>query len=214
VSSPPRELVYAARDRMDDVVDRQRAVRDVRFKYIRSDHPELPGAHPLAFRDQLDSMRELRRLHEAGALGAEAERWFQPPGRERLFDVDADPFELRNLAADPAHAAALARLRAALDAWLAEIGDAREVPEGELVARFQPRGEPEATPAPIVGVEGRRVAIRSEVTGASLGYRIDGDRWRLYTAAFDARAGARVCAKAVRYGWDESEVVCALVPSD
>jgi hypothetical protein len=212
--SPPRELVYSARDRIDEVADRQRAVRDLRWKYIRSDRPELPGGHRLAFRDDLDSVRELRRLHEAGALRPEQARWFEPPGRERLFDTASDPWELRNLAADPAHAAELARMRAALDAWLVRIGDTREVPEDELVARFQPRGEPEVTPAPTLAVEGRRVSIRSDTEGASLGYRIGAGRWRLYTGAFDAPPGSRVRARAVRYGWGESDVVRAAIPSD
>ena len=205
--SPPRDYVYAARDRMDEVIDRQRAVRDLRFKYIRSSHPELPGAHPLAFRDNLDVMRELRRLHESDALDREQEIWFEPPGRERLYDTARDPWELANLASDPAYAEALARMRSALDAWLDRVGDTREIAEEEMVARFQPRGDPEVTPPPSIVVEGRRVSIRSDTAGASLGYRIDGDRWRLYTGPFDVPLGSSVSAKAVRYGWDESEAV-------
>jgi len=210
--SPPSEYVYAARDRMDEVPDRQRVARDLRFAYIRSDAPGLPGAHPLAFRDNLDIMRELRRLHEAGALEREQEIWFQPVGRERLFDTRSDPWELRNLASDPAHAAVLARMRAALDAWLRRIDDTHAISEDELVARLQPRGEPEVTPAPAILVAGRRITVRSDTPGASLGYRIDAGRWRLYTEPFDAPPGSSVRAKAVRYGWDESEVVRVDVP--
>lgn len=40
----------------------------------------------------------------------------RPP--EELYDLSTDPDELKNLAADPAHAADLARLRAALDEWM------------------------------------------------------------------------------------------------
>lgn len=210
--SPPRQYVYAARDRMDEVIDRQCAARDLRFKYIRSDHPELPGAHPLAFRDNLAIMRELRHLHEGGALDRAEETWFEPPGRERLYDTTSDPWELRNLAADPAYGAVLARMRSALDSWLERVGDTREIPEAEMVARFQPRGAPEVTPPPRIVVEGRRVSLRSDALGTSLGYRIGADRWRLYTGPFDAPPGTSVRAKAVRYGWDESEEVRANVP--
>jgi N-sulfoglucosamine sulfohydrolase len=38
----PREYVYAARDRYDEMYDTVRAVRDKRFKYIRHYHPEQP----------------------------------------------------------------------------------------------------------------------------------------------------------------------------
>jgi hypothetical protein len=119
------------------------------------------------------------------------------------------PWELHDLASDPAYDAVLARLRSALDAWLERVGDTREIPEAEMVARFEPNGEPEVTPAPRIVVEGRRISIRSATPGASLGYRIDADRWRLYTGSFDGRPGSTVGAKAVRYGWEESEEVRA-----
>jgi arylsulfatase A-like enzyme len=213
--SPERnELVYASRDRMDDVSDRQRAVRDARFAYIRSWHPELPGGHPLTFRDQLDSMRELRALHEAGRLPEAARIWFEPPGRERLFDTQADPFELRNLASDPAYAGELSRLRAALDAWLAAVGDWSEEPEDAMVARFEPSGRQEVTPPPVAELGGLRVTLRPPVDGASLGYRVDGGHWKLYTRPFEAAPGAHVEAKAVRYGWRESDVVSLVAPAE
>ena len=215
LGAPHRDYVYAARDRIDEVHDRQRAVRDARFKYIRSWFPDLPGGHPLAFRDNLETMRELRRLHASGALDAAQRLWFEPPGAERLFDTRADPHELHDLARDPEHAAVLARMRRALDAWLARVGDWSEVHEDEMVARFEPRGRREVTPAPVVEVRDGRVSIRSETRGASLGYRIDGGRWRLYTGPFGAPAGARVTAKAVRYGWQESDAVTVTgVPSE
>jgi choline-sulfatase len=35
-----------------------------------------------------------------------------------LFDLETDPFEITNLAGEPAHAEPLADLRARLDAWI------------------------------------------------------------------------------------------------
>jgi arylsulfatase A-like enzyme len=43
VNDTPRQYIYASRDRIDEVVDRQRAVRDERYKYIRSWHPQQPS---------------------------------------------------------------------------------------------------------------------------------------------------------------------------
>lgn len=44
----------------------------------------------------------------------------------QLFDLQADPFELHNLAGDPAHGGMLARLRHALARWRDELGDTQE----------------------------------------------------------------------------------------
>ena len=47
--------------------------------------------------------------------------------REELYDLRADPYELRNLAADPQHAARLAEMRGQLEAWMKAQGDQRTV---------------------------------------------------------------------------------------
>jgi len=210
--APRRRYVYAARDRIDEVPDRQRLVRDERWAYLRSWHPGLPGGHPLAFRDNLDLVRELRALHEAGRLDAAQAQWFEPVGEERLFDVQDDPHQLRDLSGDPAHAAVLERMRAALDAWLARVGDTSETPEAELAERFWPGGEAPVTPPPTLRLEDGLAVVRTATPGASLGVRTGDGRWRLYTQPVGVPPGARVEARAVRYGWKASATFAADVP--
>ena len=84
---PPRQYVFASKDRVDEVHDRQRAVRDERYKLIRSYRPGTPGASPIAFRGVLDTMRELWEQHESGALTGAAVLWFEPRSEEMLFDT-------------------------------------------------------------------------------------------------------------------------------
>ena len=43
--------------------------------------------------------------------------------REELYDLEADPWELRNLASEPDRAATLAEFGVRLDAWMKESGD-------------------------------------------------------------------------------------------
>jgi choline-sulfatase len=43
-------------------------------------------------------------------------RWIREDDAHELYDLEKDPFELRNLAADPAHAATVARGRETLAA--------------------------------------------------------------------------------------------------
>jgi uncharacterized sulfatase len=49
-----------------------------------------------------------------------------------LYDSETDPHSLNNLAADPAHAAPLARLRTAQAAWIRDTRDLGFLPEAEL----------------------------------------------------------------------------------
>ena len=42
---------------------------------------------------------------------------------QQFYRVDDDPFEMTNLADDPAHADSMRRLSAELDRWMAEQGD-------------------------------------------------------------------------------------------
>jgi N-sulfoglucosamine sulfohydrolase len=211
---PPPEAVFAARDRMDETSDTVRAARDRRFAYIRNLRPELPYQLPNAFAAEMPTWRALVSLHEAGALTGAPALWFRerrPP--EELYDTDSDPHQIHDLAGDPRHAATLARLRGALDAWLARAPDLGLAPESELRERFWPRGDQPRTARPEVDVAGDRVHVRCATDGASLGYRADGGPWRLYDGAFAAPPRARIEAKAIRYGWAESAVREAYVPA-
>ena len=79
-----RKYIYASRDRMDAFHDRQRAVRDKRFKYIRNYYPEKTGYQKLSFRENVDMMRELGDLFAQGALNDIQQRWFLPRGSRRV----------------------------------------------------------------------------------------------------------------------------------
>lgn len=202
---PAPAFVFAARDRMDESSDTVRAARDTRFKYVRNLRPELPYQLANSFGAEMPTWRELKRLHDAGELTGSAALWFRerrPP--EEFYDTEADPHEVHDLAGDPRYAAELARLRAALDHWLGAAPDLGLLPEDELRERFWPGGEQPVTAAPEIAIEDGQTTLRSVTRGASLGYRVDGGAWRLYREPFAVEAGARIEAKAVRYGWAES----------
>jgi arylsulfatase A-like enzyme len=145
-----RTYIHAHRDRFDEAYDRIRAVRDARFKYLRNYHPELPSLLWIPYRDRHPIMREIWKRRAEGTLEP-AQAWFaretRPP--EELYDVVADPWEMNNLADDPAHAGDLARLRAECDQWLAEVGDLGDWDEADMKRRWYPDGEKPTTAAPI-----------------------------------------------------------------
>jgi uncharacterized sulfatase len=107
------------------------AVRDDRWKYIRNLRPDA------AFTTHIDlvsghlGQRAFFSTWEAAAKSDPAaaailQRYHARPAEE-LYDLATDPHEQRNLAADPQHAAPLARLRAELDGWMNEQGDTRQI---------------------------------------------------------------------------------------
>jgi arylsulfatase A-like enzyme len=89
----------------------QRAVRTRRWKYIRRFDgriwPVLPNCD--------DSLSKDVWLQHGWGL--------RPVAAEQLYDLVFDPQETRNLVADPAYAAALAEMRARLEAWMRRTAD-------------------------------------------------------------------------------------------
>jgi arylsulfatase A-like enzyme len=116
-AGPRRPHVYAARDRMDTSIDRMRAVRTERFKYIRNYLPAVPYMQANAYKEKnYPTWNLVKQLHREGRLTPEADLFAAATKPiEELFDLAADPHEVRNLAADPAHLGTLRQLRATLD---------------------------------------------------------------------------------------------------
>jgi N-sulfoglucosamine sulfohydrolase len=208
-TTEPRSYIYASRDRIDEVPDRQRAVRDHRFKYIRSWHPDLPGGHPLAFRDNMDMSREMQSLYRDGKLNKAQSQWFEPPGQERLFDLKQDPFELNDVSKDPAYKQELVRMRGALDSWLADVKDWGDEDEITMIEQFAPGAVQITTPAPDASIADGVLTVSDVATGASVGYRVDGRAWKLYSEKVKLTSADKVEVKAVRYGWKESDIIVA-----
>lgn len=130
----PRKHVFAARDRADETVDRIRSVRTGRFKYIRNFYPSRPYLQPNRYKDDKAVVQTMRRLYAEKKLTPEQSLILaETRPREELYDLKADPHELQNLAGDPAHAATLNEMRAALDDWITRTGDKGREPEPEEV---------------------------------------------------------------------------------
>lgn len=137
MSDPPRDCVFAGRDRMGEAYDHVRVARDGRWHYIRNTWPKLPYAQRIWYMERMAVMGELRAGRTAGTLSPALSLWMsETKPAEELYDALADPQMLHNLADAPQHTATLARLRAALDDHLVTIGDlARDVSERQLVSR-------------------------------------------------------------------------------
>jgi uncharacterized sulfatase len=136
---PPREFVFGFRDRMDERTDLLRSVHDKRFNYIRNYHPERPWFHEqhVSYMYQMPTMQAWQRLADAGKLSGPTALFMRKVKPiEELYDVEADPHEINNLAVQPEHRVTLERMRAALRRWQHEIVDLGFLPEADLRTRF------------------------------------------------------------------------------
>ncbi len=139
--SPPRSYVFGARDRMDERYDIIRMVRDKQYRYIRNYEPFKPWYQYMNTPEQGATMRELRRLHALGQLPPAAEQFMAARKPvEELYDVDADPHEIHNIAADPRYADKLQELRQEHLRWVTRTSDIGLMPESEIELREQAAG--------------------------------------------------------------------------
>jgi arylsulfatase A-like enzyme len=142
-ATAPREYVFGARDRVDEVFELSRSVRDKRYLYIRNFMPDLSWNQPETFSDQLELRREIAKLAAAGKLNA-AQLTYAAPTKpaELLYDTDKDPWQIHNLAADPDYQPALERLRKALRDWQTESRDVALIHETEAAKLCEQTGRP------------------------------------------------------------------------
>ena len=127
----PREEVFLFRGRMDERYDTVRAVRDREFRYIRNYSPHRPwGQHYSYPFDVQPSMRSWFAAFEAGQCNEIQSAYWKPKPAEEFYRPADDPFELRNLIAEPRHAARRAELQRKLRAHLIATRDIGFIPEG------------------------------------------------------------------------------------
>jgi len=129
------EYVIGARDRCDYTIDRIRTVRSDRYRYIRNYYLDRPLMQP-GYRDDRPPSMDMRRLFEAGELTEyQAEHWFGLRPREELYDIEADPHQMHNLAPLPDFQAELFRHRAVLEEWIYDTGDQGQYSESDRQLR-------------------------------------------------------------------------------
>ncbi|MDH3243648.1 MAG: sulfatase [Saprospiraceae bacterium] len=207
-----RKYIHAAADRFDEVYDRNRAVKDHRYKYIRYFYPDKPMYLPVSYREQMPVMQELLKLRDANQLNPEQALWFRdrkPP--VELFDTETDPHELNNLADDPSLAGKLEELSDECDRWIEEIEDKGLLDEKDLIAEIWPDSFHPVTADPEIHNEEAEITITCSTPGASIGFKMwteeEPSAWQVYTGPFNLIAGANLKVVAHRIGYKPSTEV-------
>ncbi len=124
-----------------------RAVRDARYKLIRNLAPQnessIGGIHKAKI---LESWR--RDAANDPKLAARID-WLSRRPAEELYDLESDPYEMKDRAGDPALAEVRARLGTVLDAWMRQQGD--KGLETENQAKTRQPGQVKKSSAPAEG---------------------------------------------------------------
>lgn len=128
----PRDYVHLFRGRMDERIDKVRAVRNKKFRYIKNYMPHRIYGQYIEYLWRAPSCRSWEEAYLAGNCNeAQSAFWEEKPAEE-LYDVAADPWEVNNLAADPAYSDILNEMRKETDRWMTDIKDTGLMPEGEM----------------------------------------------------------------------------------
>lgn len=129
----PQDKAYGYADRFDEKYDLVRSLRKGKFKYIRNYQPfNFDGLHNFYRYKQL-AYQEWLAMYKKGELDEAQAAFFKARDPEQLFDVEADPYETKNLAHDPAFTKTLTSLREDLNGWVKGMPDLSFYPEHYLI---------------------------------------------------------------------------------
>ncbi|WP_239985648.1 MULTISPECIES: sulfatase [Arenibacter] len=130
-----RDETYSYADRFDEKYDVVRAVRKGKYKYIRSYQPFNYDGLMNNYRYKQLAYQEWQTLYHDGKLNEVQSVFFEKRAPEMLFDIDADPYETKNLADDPAYSSTLINMREKLASWVKGMPDLSFYPEHFLIEK-------------------------------------------------------------------------------
>jgi len=130
-----RDETFGYADRFDEKYDLVRTLRKGRYAYVRNYQPFNFDGLQNNYRYRMLAYTEWRELYLAGKLNATQRAFFERRAPEALYDLEADPHQINNLASDPSHHNVLVELRQQLTARVKSMPDLSFYPESELVER-------------------------------------------------------------------------------
>ena len=205
--SEKNDYIFAARDRLDSFKGKTRAVRNKDYKFIKNYSLGIVGAQKLSFRENLMSMKELRKMYENNELNEIQKSWLNLIPELQLYDLNEDPHEINNLAYDPNYKEKVLLLENVLEQWIEKNNFHGHLEEEDLIEVFWPENTQPQTTEPLYSLEDGFLYLKNNDVSknASIGFSYDGKNWEFYSEPIKIKKNKRIYFKAVRYGWKESE---------
>ena len=129
------DYAYMFRGRMDEWYDMCRSVRDHKYRYIKNYNPFRIYGQRVAYLWRAPSMPSWENAYLAGECNEAQSVFWNTKPHEELYDTENDPWEVNNLAGDPAYNEVLDRMRQANKDWMHKIFDTGFIPEADLIRR-------------------------------------------------------------------------------
>lgn len=131
-AAPKQPFLYGYRGRMDERLDFVRSVTDGRYVYIKNYMPHVSQGQHVAYQMETATTRLWRKMFDEGKLNAaQSQFWTEPKDSEEFYDLQNDPYEVKNLIESADHTEIVNKLRAAHRQHVFEIRDIGFIPEGE-----------------------------------------------------------------------------------
>ena len=142
----PQKYAFSFRNRMDERYDMVRTVRDKRYRYMRNYMPHLIYGQHIEYMFQMPSMIAWEKACREGKLSGAQKRFWEEKPEEELYDLEDDPFEVKNLAGSREHREILVRMRNALRRHMLDTRDNGFIPEGSPTEGFYASRDHQAYP--------------------------------------------------------------------
>ncbi|MDA2938025.1 sulfatase [Acidobacteria bacterium AH-259-A15] len=133
-----RDYVYGVHTTLGIIAGKPypiRSIRDEKYKYIVNLMPQAVFQNVVTEQDRQGYWRAWKRDAAHKPLAKKLVQRYRRRPAEEFYDVLADPFELNNLAGDPASREIMDVMRAKLQAWMNQQGD--QGVETELKAKMK-----------------------------------------------------------------------------
>jgi len=211
-----RNYVYGSSDRFDESSDRIRSIRNKRYLYLWNYYPEKIKYKEIGYRKNIPMMNELLNLKNKKQLNKVQLDWFSTKNTEELYDCEKDPFNLVNLANNPAYTEVINSFRKENLNRIQNYPDLGMIPEAQLIDMMWPNFEQPLTSEVQLIQKGTTVELKTATEGASIAYILSdqanlklnyNSHWKLYSKPFTVSKNTYVYSIAERIGYKESNIL-------